>query len=110
MSLINTIDHALKNVIYSMFWWFIDPLEHERLYSQLVNAIERNLDDNNPERLVSADRFDVAVNNTVFIKHAHSIKKLKSAIQDRLQKYVENKVYKLSTTKIKIKLISSATV
>ena len=40
MGLINIIDHAIKNVIYSMFWWFLDPLEHERLYSQLVDVIE----------------------------------------------------------------------
>ena len=102
MGLISTIDHAIKNVIYSIFWWFLDPLEHERLYSQLVDVIERNLDANDPERLVSPVRFDVSVNNTVFIKHAHSIKKLETAVQDRLQKYVANKDYELSQPKIKM--------
>ncbi len=110
MGLINRIDHATKNIIYSMFWWFIDPLEHERLYGQLVDVIERNLDANDPERLVAPDHFDVSVNNTVFIKHAHSIKKLEAAVQDRLQKYVANKDYELSQAKIKIQIISSATV
>lgn len=110
MSLINTIDHALKNVIYSMFWWFIDPLEHERLYGQLVDVIERNLDTHDPERLAAPDQFDVIVNNTIFIKHSYSIKKLETVIADRLQKYIVNKNYELSNSKIKIQIISSATV
>ncbi|MBC8185846.1 FHA domain-containing protein [candidate division KSB1 bacterium] len=110
MGLINTIDHALKNLIYSLFWWFIDPLEHERLYGQLVDVIERNLDANDPERLVAPDNFDVTVNNKIFIKHAHSIKKLETVVGDRLQKYVANKDYELSFPKIKILIISSATV
>ena len=110
MGLINTIDHALKNIIYSLFWWFIDPLEHERLYGQLVDVIERNLDANDPDRLVAPDNFDVTVNNKIFIKHAHSIKKLEATVGDRLQKYVANKDYELSFPKIKIQIISSATV
>lgn len=110
MGLINNIDHAIKNVIYSMFWWFLDPLEHERLYSQLVDVIERNIDAHDPERLVAPDHFDVSVNNTVFIKHSHSIKRLESSVCDRLQKYVANKDYELSHPKIQIQIISSATV
>ena len=93
-----------------MFWWFLDPLEHERLYSQLVDVIERNLDATDPERLIAPDHFDVSVNNTVFIKHAHSIKRLETSVSDRLQKYVANKDYELSFPKIKIQIISSATV
>ena len=93
-----------------MFWWFLDPLEHERLYSQLVDVIERNLDANDPDRLVAPDNFDVTVNNKIFIKHAHSIKKLEAAVGDRLQKYIANKDYELSQPKIKIQIISSATV
>lgn len=110
MSIINKIDYAIKNVIYSMFWFMLDPLEHERLYSQLVDIIERNLDASDPDRLVSPDHFDVLVNNTVFIKHSHSIKKLETAVADRLQKYVANKDYELSYPKIQIQIISSATV
>jgi len=110
MGLINTIDHALKNLIYSLFWWFIDPLENERLYGQLVDVMERNLDVTDPDRLVSPDNFDISVNNKIFIKHAHSIKKLESSVADRLQKYVANKDYELSFPKIKIQIISSATV
>ena len=110
MSLINNIDHILKNLIYSLFWWFIDPLEHERLYGQLVDVIERNLDANDPDRLVAPDNFDVTVNNKIFIKHAHSIKKLESSVADRLQKYVANKDYEITQPKIKIQIISSATV
>jgi hypothetical protein len=110
MSLINAIDHAMKNAIYSIFWWLIDPLEHERLYGQLVDVIERNLDAHDPSRLVAPDRFDVLVNNTIFIKHAHAVKKLEVALGDRLQKYVVNKDYELGFPKIKIQIISSATV
>jgi hypothetical protein len=110
MGLINTIDHGLKNLIYSLFWWLIDPLEHERLYGQLVDVIERNMDANDPDRLVAPDNFDVTVNNKIFIKHAHSIKKLEITVGDRLQKYVANKDYELSFPKIKIQIISSATV
>ena len=110
MSLINRIDYAIKNIIYSLFWWFLDPLDQERLYGQLVDAIERNLDANDPARLVAPDNFDVSVNNTIFIKHAHSIKKLETVVQDRLQKYLANKDYELAHPKIKIQIISSATV
>ncbi|MBN2008991.1 DUF3662 domain-containing protein [candidate division KSB1 bacterium] len=110
MSLITAIDHAIKNVVYSIFWWFLDPLEHERLYGQLVDALERNIDANNPERLLAPDNFDVSVNNTIYIKHAHSIKKLETAVADRLQKYVANKDYEITQPRIKVQIISSATV
>ncbi|MBN1996625.1 FHA domain-containing protein [candidate division KSB1 bacterium] len=110
MRIINVIDSAIKNVIYSMFWWFIDPLEFERLCSQLIDVLERHLDANDPERLVAPDHFQVFVNNAVFIKHAHSIKKLEVSVRDRLQKYVANKDYELAQPKIDIQIISSATV
>jgi len=76
MGLIAVIDSAIKKIIFSIFWWLMDPLEPERLFSQLTDQLERNLDPNNPERLLAADNFDVVVNNKVFIKHAHSIAKL----------------------------------
>jgi hypothetical protein len=110
MGIINVIDHAMKNAIYSAFWWFLDPLEHERLYGQLVDVIERNLDATDPDRLVAPDNIDVSVNNSVFIKHAHSIKKLENRLRDRLQKYIANKDYELEQAKIKIQIISSSTV
>ncbi len=110
MGLITNIDQAIKKVIYSIFWWFIDPLEHERLFSQLVDAIERNLEADDPQHVAAPDRFDVYVNNTIFIKHAHSIKKLEAAVQNRIQKYMAQKEYELSPPKIKLQIISSATV
>ncbi len=110
MGIISIIDHAIKNGIYSIFWWLLDPLEYERLYGQLVDVLERNLDANDPERLVAPDNFDVSVNNRIFIKHVHSIKKLEISMADRLQKYVANKDYELIQPKIKIQIISSATV
>jgi len=76
LGLIAAIDSAIKKIIFSIFWWLMDPLEPERLFSQLTDQLERNLDPNNPERLLAPDNFDVIVNNKVFIKHAHSIAKL----------------------------------
>ncbi|MFQ5753268.1 MAG: FHA domain-containing protein [bacterium] len=110
MGLIKTIDHVLTKAIFSIFWWFIDPLEQERLYGQLVDVMERNIDANNPDKIVAPDNFDVLVNNTVFIKHAPLIKKLESTTQERLQKYVANKDYELPQPRLKIQIISSATV
>lgn len=110
MSLIKTVDHAIRKGIFSVFWWFINPLDPERLYGQLTDAMDRNLDENNPERLVAPDNFDVLVNNTVLIKHAHSIKKLEANMKDRLQKYVAGKDYELPQPSIKLQIISSATI
>jgi hypothetical protein len=110
MSVINTIDHGVKKAVYSIFWSFIDPLESDRLYGQLVDVLERNLDANDPEKITAPDRFQVTVNNTVFIKHAHAIKKLEAIVRDRLQKYVANKDYELSQPRIELQIISSATV
>jgi len=87
----------------------MDPLEPERLFSQLTDQLERNLDPNNPERLLAPDDFDVIVNNKVFIKHAHSIAKLETNMQDRLQRYVADRDYALSQPLIKLQIISSAT-
>jgi hypothetical protein len=110
MSVINTIDHGVKKMVYSIFWSFIDPLESDRLYSQLVDVLERNIDANDPEKPAAPDHFQVFVNNTVFIKHSHAIKKLEAIVRDRVQKYVANKDYELSQPKIKLQIISSATV
>jgi len=110
MGLIKSIDHAINSMIYSVFWWMIDPLELERLYGQLADALERNLDASDPDRLVAPDRYDVSVNNTVFIKHAHAIKKLESSTRERLQRYVANKDYEVMQPRINVTLISSATV
>ncbi|MBN2356142.1 hypothetical protein JXO59_08515, partial [candidate division KSB1 bacterium] len=75
MGVINTIDHGVKKMVYSIFWSFIDPLESDRLYSEVVDVLERNLDANDPDKLMAPDHFQVFVNNAVFIKHAHAIKK-----------------------------------
>jgi len=109
MGLIAAIDSAIKKIIFSIFWWLMDPLEPERLFSQLTDQLERNLDPNNPERLMAPDNFDVIVNNKVFIKHAHSITKLETNMQDRLQRYVADRDYALSQPRIKLQIISSAT-
>lgn len=110
MSVITRIDQIIKNGIFSLFWWFMDPLEAERLYGQLTDQMDRNLDPNHPNRLLAPDNFDVSVNNTVFIKHAHAIKKLESSLQDRLQRYVADKDYELPQSRIKLQIISSATI
>jgi len=109
MGLIAAIDSAIKKIIFSIFWWLMDPLEPERLFSQLTDQLERNLDPNNPQRLLAPDNFDVIVNNKVFIKHAHSISKLETNMQDRLQRYVADRDYALSQPLIKLQIISSAT-
>jgi len=110
MGLIKTIDSAIRKLIFSIFWFFINPLEQERLYGELVDIIDRNLDASNPERLVAPDNFDVLVNNKVFIKHAHSIKKLESYIKEKLRKYVVEKDYELPGSTINLQISSSATV
>jgi len=110
MGLIAAIDSVIKKIIFSIFWWLMDPLEPERLFSQLTDQLERNLDPNNPERLLAPDNFDVIVNNKVFIKHAHSIAKLETNMQDRLQRYVADRDYALSQALIKLQIISSATI
>lgn len=110
MGLIKKIDQGIRKVVFSIFWWFLDPLEPERLYGELVDVMDRNLDASNPHRLLAPDSFDVSVNNTVFIKHAHSIKTLETSIQDRLQKYTAEKDYELLEPLIKLHIISSATI
>jgi hypothetical protein len=110
MGVINTVDFAIKKALYLIFWRFIDPLESDRLYSQLVDVLERNLDASDPEKLVAPDHFQVFVNNAIFIKHAHSINKLATLVRDRMQKYVANKDYELQQPKIALEITSSATV
>jgi len=110
MAIIKTIDHGIRKMLFSLFWWFIDPLEQERLYGELTDAMERNLDASNPDRLMAPDHFDVSVNNTVFIKHAHAINKLESVLVDRLQKHVAEHDYELAQPKISLQIISSATI
>ncbi len=110
MRVIKTIDHGIRKIIFSIFWWFIDPLDQERLYGELTDVLERNLDENNPDYLTAPDNFEVSVNNTVFIKHSHAIKKLETSLQERLQKYVANKDYELPHPRIKIQIASSATI
>lgn len=110
MGLIKAIDHSIRKVIFSLFWWFIDPLDPERLFGELTDVMDRNLDENNPDRLVAPDNFDVLVNNAVFIKRAHSINKLESYIKDRLQKYVAERDYELPRPRINVQIISSATI
>lgn len=110
MGLIKTIDHGLRKVIFSLFWWFIDPLEQDRLYGELVDTLERNLDANHPEKLLAPDNYDVLVNNKIFIKHAHSIRKLETYLQDRLQKYAADRDYELPQPRVKIRILSSATI
>ncbi|MFQ5603617.1 MAG: FHA domain-containing protein [bacterium] len=110
MSLIRRIDHGIRKMLFSIFWWFIDPLEQERLYGELIDKLDRNLDAHDPEQLMAPDNYDVLVNNTVFIKHAHAIKKLETVMIDRLQKYVAEKDYELPRPKIKLQINSSATI
>ncbi len=110
MGLIRSIDHGIRKLIFSLFWWFIDPLEQERLFGELTDAMDRNLDASNPEQLMAPDHYDVSVNNTVFIKHAHTIKKLETVLQDRLQKHIAERDYEIPEPKIKLQIISSATI
>jgi len=97
-------------LIFSIFWWFYDPLEQERLYGQLIDEMDANLDTHNPDELAAPDKFDVFVNNKVFIKHANSIARIETYIKDRLQKYVAEKDYVLPQPRIQLQIISSATV
>jgi hypothetical protein len=110
MRLIQKIDHGIRQVVFAIFWWFIDPLEPNRLYRQLVDEMDRNLDLSDPHRLLAPDNFNVLVNNTVFIKHSHVIKTIESTVRDRLQKYMAEKDYELPEPLLKLQIISSATI
>lgn len=110
MGLVTKIDHFIKKIIFSLFWWFMDPLEPDRLFSQLTDQMDRNLDANNPNRLLAPDNYDVLVNNNVFIKHAHAIKTLESSMQERLQRYAADRDYELPNPLINLQIISSATI
>jgi hypothetical protein len=110
MSLIRSIDHGIRRSVFSVVWWFLDPLEPERLYSQLTDVMDRNLDVNQPGKLLAPENYDISVNNKVFIKHAHSVKKLEAALQDRLRKYAAERDYELAQAMIRLQIISSATI
>lgn len=109
MSAIRRIDQGIRNIIFSMFWFLIDPLDKERLLGQLKDKIERHLDINNPDIIYAPDNFEVQVNNKIFIKHAHSIKKLENILADQLQKYVADRDYELSQPRVKLQILSSST-
>ncbi|MFQ5649888.1 MAG: FhaA domain-containing protein [bacterium] len=110
MSAIQTIDQGIRRIVFSLFWWFIDPLEKDRLFGEIADKLERNLDATNPEHVVAPDNFEVLVNNTVFIRHAHSIATLESVLKQRLQKYVADQDYELNQPRIKLQILSSATI
>ncbi len=110
MRLIHKIDHQIRQTIFALFWWVVDPLEPNRLYRELVDVLDRNLDLSDPRRLLAPDHFSVLVNNKVFIKHTHVLRTIESTVRDRLQKYVADRDYELPEPLIKLQIISSATV
>lgn len=110
MSAIRAIDQGVKKVVFSLFWWFINPLEKDRLFNQITDEIERRIDVTNPRKILAPDSFEVLVNNTVFIKHAHAIKTLESVLKDRLQQYVADRDYELNRPRIQLQILSSATI
>jgi len=110
MSFINSVDDKAKSGIFSMFWWFIDPLDQDRLGRQLQDKIDRSLDASDPNQLYAPDNYDILVNNAIFIKHAHAIKTLETVVSDRAMRYLAERDYELAGSKIKLQIISSATV
>ncbi|PWG73429.1 hypothetical protein DF186_23125, partial [Enterococcus hirae] len=73
------------------------------------DSIERNLDVNNPDKIIAPDNFEILVNNKMFIKHAHSIKKLESILADKVQHYVADMDYEMNQPRVSVQIISSAT-
>lgn len=109
MGFVSAIDQGVRKLLFSLFWWFIDPLDKERLLGQLKDTIERNLDVNNPDIIIAPDSFEILVNNKIFIKHAHSVGKLESVLCDHLQRYAADRDYELSKPRISLQILSSAT-
>jgi len=110
MSAITRIDQGIKSLIFSLFWFFIDPVEKDRLVGQLKDTIERNLDVNNPDKIAAPDNFEIVVNNKIFIKHAHAIKKLESILADKVLQFVADKDYEMNRPRVKVQILSSATI
>ncbi|KAA3613747.1 MAG: FHA domain-containing protein [Calditrichaeota bacterium] len=110
MSVSKNIDSNVKKSVYGIFWRFLDPLDQERLFGELKDVIDRNLDITDPDRIIAPDHFDIAVNNNVFIKHARHIKKIEQNTIDRIHKYIVEKDYVLNTAKIALQITSSSTV
>jgi len=110
MGLINTVDHLINKFIFSLFWFFIDPLDRERLFNQLKDTMDRNVDASNPYKLIAPDNYEILINNKIFIKHAHSIAKLETVLIDRLQRYTADIDYELQQPRIKLQILSSATI
>jgi len=110
MGAIRSIDQSIKTLVFSIFWWLVDSLDKDRVFGQIKDAIERNLDVNNPHKIVAPDSYEVLVNNKVFIKHAHSIKNLETVLSELIQKYVADHDYELLQPRIKLRILSSATI
>jgi len=110
MSAIRSIDQSIRTLVFSIFWWLVDSLDKDRVFGQLKDSIERNLDVNNPNKIVAPDNYEILVNNKVFIKHAHSIKKLESVLSDLIQKYVADNDYELHQPRVNLRILSSATI
>ncbi len=109
MGAIEGIDHGIKRFVFSLFWLFIDPLEKERVFGELTDRLERNLDTTNPDQVMAPDNFEVQVNNTVFIRHAHAIESLETVLQQRLQRLIADKDYEIRQPRVKLQILSSAT-
>ncbi len=110
MSISKNIDSNVKKGVYGIFRRLVDPLDQERLFSEIKDNIDRNLDITDPDRIIAPDVFDIAVNNTVFIKHARHIKKIEKNMIDRIHKYVVERDFVLNTAKITLQITSSSTV
>ncbi len=76
---------------------------------QLIDAIERNLDVNNPDKTISPDCFEVLINNQVFITHAQAVKNLEKVLATQVQRYVADSDYELMQPRVSLHILSSAT-
>lgn len=110
MSVSKNIDSSVKKGVYGIFRRLVDPLDQERLFAEIQDAIDRNLDITDPDRIIAPDQFDVAVNNNVFIKHARHIQKIEQNTIERIHKYIVERDFVLNTAKIKLQITSSSTV
>lgn len=110
MSVSKNIDSSVKKGVYGIFRRLVDPLDQDRLFAEIKDTIDRNLDITDPDRIIAPDQFDIAVNNNVFIKHARHIEKIEQNIIERIHKYVVERDFVLNTAKIKLQITSSSTV
>ena len=109
MAAIESIDHGIKRFVFSLFWFFVNPLDKERVFGELLDRLERNLNTTNSEHVLAPDSYEVVVNNQVYIGQAHGIARLEKALQERLQKHIADSDYHTILPRVALHILSSAT-